>query len=278
MIEIVNKNPLQVKTNNFSLAYSLDCGQAFRWQMLEDGSFSGCAFNKYLHISQEGDIVTFHNSNEEDFNLIWNNYFDFDTDYESIREGYKFMQIFIDSIEYAGGIHILKQDPWECLCSFIISQNNNIPRIKGIISRLCENFGEEIYDGVYSFPTAQDIAKLTVDDLAPLRAGFRAKYIIDAATKVTNGEVDFEKIYNSDLQTGEQELIKILGVGKKVAQCVLLFGFHKLDAFPIDVWIKRVLAEYFPDGFPTQNSEYAGVAQQYLFHYVRYLDKEKDKK
>ena len=166
------------------------------------------------------------------------------------------------------GIRILKQDEWEAICSFIISANNNIPRIKGIIERLCEEFGEG-ESGKKSFPSAETLSKLSVEDLAPLRAGFRAKYIIDAAQKVANNEIDFEKIKAEPIEYGREELQKIKGVGAKVAECTLLYGFHKINAFPIDVWVKRIMAEMYPNGLPKCTKGTEGIAQQYLFHWRR---------
>ncbi|MDE6789112.1 MAG: DNA-3-methyladenine glycosylase 2 family protein, partial [Ruminococcus sp.] len=148
---------------------------------------------------------------------------------------------------------------WECLISFIISQNNNIPRIKGIIDRLCGN-----YEG---FPTSGELSGETPDSLAYLRSGFRAKYICDAINCVNSGKVKLTEIAEMRIDDARKSLKIIKGVGDKVAECVLLFGMHRTNAFPIDVWIKRVLAEYYPDGFP--DFPHAGIAQQYLFHYMR---------
>ena len=168
------------------------------------------------------------------------------------------------------GLRILRQEPFETLISFIISQNNNIPRIKGIISRLFECFGEKCGDG-YAFPTAERIASLSEEDLAPLRAGFRNRYILDAARKTMDKTVDLEKIYDLSYDEGKAELKKIVGVGDKVADCILLFAYHKTEAFPVDGWIKRIVAEYYPDGLPECMGEYKGIAQQYLFEYFRTL-------
>lgn len=165
--------------------------------------------------------------------------------------------------KFAGGIRLLRQDSWECLISFIISQNNNIPRIKGIIDRLCENYG--------CFPTALEMSKETPDSLGYLRSGFRAKYLCDAANMVSSGNIDLKDVAAAPIDEARAALKKIKGVGPKVAECVLLFGMHRTDAFPIDVWIKRVLAEYYPNGFPAFAKENAGIAQQYLFHYIRNL-------
>jgi len=170
---------------------------------------------------------------------------------------------------FAGGIRILRQDPWEALCSFIISQNNNIPRIKGIVERLCASFGEEIKEGFYSFPAAEKIATLTLEDLAPLRSGFRAKYILDGAKRVADGEIDLDALKELALDEARQELMKIYGVGEKVADCTLLFGLSHIDAFPKDVWIKKAMAKLFDGSLPECAAPYAGIAQQYIFHYAR---------
>ncbi len=258
------------RPENFDLGLCLDCGQAFRWSFY-DNLWHGVAFGKYLEIKQTENEIIFYNCNEEDFNDIWQNYFDLQLDYGEILSSYNDKYLMTAINEY-NGIRILRQEPWEALCSFIISQNNNIPRIKGIIERLCENFGDGEL-GKKSFPSAQVISKLTVEDLSPLRAGFRAKYIIDAAQKVANGDIDFDSIQNNPIDFGREELQKIKGVGAKVAECTLLYGFHKLEAFPIDVWVKRIMAEMYPDGLPDCTKGTEGIAQQYLFHWRRMQDR-----
>ncbi len=253
----------------FNIALSLDCGQAFRWAEKE-GKWHGVAFGKALTVSQiENRLIL--DCSQEDFEKIWRDYFDFDYDYEKITASYNDEHLQKAVSEYSG-IRILRQEPWEALCSFIISQNNNIPRIKGIVERLCNTFGEGD-EGQKSFPSAEKLAKLTVDDLAPLRAGFRAKYIIDAAQKVASSEVDFDKIRANPIEFGREELQKIKGVGAKVAECTLLYGFHKLEAFPVDVWVKRIMAEMYPQGLPECTNGTEGIAQQYLFHWRRMQDK-----
>lgn len=154
------------------------------------------------------------------------------------------------------------------MCSFIISQNNNIPRIKGIVSRLCENFGDKI-EGGYSFPSAEKIANLEEKDLAPLRSGFRARYIIDAAKKVNSGEVELSHMKTSLIEECRKELMKITGVGAKVAECTLLYGLYRLEAFPVDVWMKKALETLFSGVSIEDLGDYAGIAQQYIFHYSR---------
>ena len=177
--------------------------------------------------------------------------------------------ILAEAAQFAPGIRILNQDPWEALCSFIISQNNNIPRIKGIVERLCQTFGDEIDDGWYTFPTAEKLASLEPEDLQPIRAGFRARYIVDGARKVSSGEINPEKIRVTEINSARSELMKITGVGIKVADCTLLFGLHRVEAFPLDVWMKRAMKTLFPEMSPKDFGEYAGIAQQYIFHYSR---------
>lgn len=252
----------------FNLRQTLNCGQCFRFTEPYENTFCGVALNRYLEFKIEGDKLLI--SCEQDFaDEHIAHFLGFDEDYDSINKILSEDQTLKKAIEYAGGIRILRQPAWETLCSFIISQNNNIKRIAGIIERLCESFGEPLDGGGYSFPDAEKLAFLSVEDLAPLRSGFRAKYILDAAKKVYSGEVDFSKIEKADTDSGREMLMKINGVGPKVADCVLLFGFHKLDAFPKDVWIKKVMEKYYPQGLPQFVQKYGGIAQQYLFHYIR---------
>lgn len=251
----------------FDLGLSVDCGQSFRWSKNADNRWCGIVKGKYL-VAEQSDSGLILYTNEEDFRNLWCDYFDLDCDYRQICDTLCADENLKRATTECAGIHILKQEPWEALCSFIISQNNNIPRIKGIIDRLCENFGDKTDFG-YTFPSPDVLARLTVEDLAPLRSGFRAKYIIDAAQKVTSGEVDFEKIKANPIDFGREELQKIKGVGAKVAECTLLYGFYKIEAFPVDVWVKRIMAEMYPDGLPECTKGIEGIAQQYLFHWRR---------
>lgn len=253
---------------DLDLAETLDCGQSFRWEEY-DGGFRGIAFGREVVMKLEGETLTIENSTPEDFESIWKDYLDLGLDYGEIRRGISELHpVLKEACAYAPGIRILRQEPWEALCTFIISQNNNIKRIKGIVSRLCENFGESIGSG-YSFPTAAALSRLAPDDLAPLRAGFRNKYIIDAAKKVAGGEVDLELCRTLPYEDARLELMKIKGVGVKVADCALLFGLHRIEAFPVDVWMKRALENLFPGMSPSDFGDYAGIAQQYIFHYSR---------
>ena len=255
---------------DLDLAQTLDCGQSFRWTENSDGSFSGVAFGKSVRVALEGENLFIYNANSEDYKNIWFDYFDLGLDYGKIREDVgKIHPVLNDAAKYAPGIRILRQEPYEALCTFIISQNNNIKRIKGIVQRLCENFGDEIEKDVFAFPTAEKMAALSAEDLAPLRAGFRNRYLIDAAQKVAGGEVQLEKCRTLEYEEARKELMKITGVGVKVADCTLLFGMHRIEAFPGDVWMKRAMQKLFPDMSPEDFGEYAGIAQQYIFHYSR---------
>lgn len=264
-----NNNVYITNYGGFDLPHTLDCGQAFRWEETENGSWRGVAFNKYLELEKLADgTVVLYNTTKEDFEGVWRHYFDLERDYDEIINSISADETLKRASEYAHGIRVLNQEPWETLCSFIISQNNNIKRIKGIISRLCENFGEN-KGGFYTFPTAEKIAELTLDDLSVLRSGFRAKYILDAANKVASGEVELEKLKNAPTDEARAELMKITGVGPKVADCVLLFSLEHADAFPKDVWIKRAMQVLFEGELPECAKPYAGIAQQYIFLYAR---------
>ncbi len=256
-----------IRNDNFDIKRTFLCGQCFRWQEREDGCFHGVAHGRYISLSQGEGCVTLHGIAEQDIPL-WEEYFDISTDYAGIISQLSADKTLSVACKASGGIRLLRQEPFETLISFIISQNNNIPRISGIIGRLCESFGSKI-EGGYAFPTAKQLEGITPDDLAPLRAGFRARYITDAVNKVNSGEVDFDEIRSLPLEPAREKLKTIVGVGDKVADCVLLFGFAKQDAFPKDVWVKRLMAQFYPDGLPECTKGVEGIAQQYLFDYVR---------
>lgn len=266
----INKNEIIFSSvDTLSVPLSLDCGQAFRWSEKSESVWHGVACGKAVDILQKDDTLIIRGTFEADDADRWAEYFDLNRDYGKICERLKADNYLKTAIKAYPGIRILKQEPWEALCSFIISQNNNIPRIKGIIERLCVHFGEDLGNGDFSFPSAEKLAVLTVEDLAPLRSGFRAKYIIDAAQKVANGEVDLKKLHTCDLDDAREELIKIKGVGAKVAECALLYGCGRVDAFPVDVWVRRIMSELYPEGLPECTQGVEGIAQQYLFHWRR---------
>ena len=253
---------------DLDLGETLDCGQSFRWKTA-DGGFLGVVRSRAVTARMEGDRLILDGADESDREM-WADYFDLDLDYSAIKKELSALHpVMAEAAQFAPGIRILRQEPFEALISFIISQNNNIKRIAGIVDRLCENFGEPIGEGLFAFPTAERLAALRPDDLAPIRAGFRHKYIIDAARRVDSGDIDLEEIRLMPYAEAQKELMRITGVGVKVADCVLLYGLHRLDGFPLDVWMKRAMAVLFDGMDPKEFGEYAGIAQQYIFHYSR---------
>lgn len=264
----------------FDLNQIFDCGQCFRFDKSneKENVFEGIAYGKFISILQNKDSITIFGSDENDFEKIWRNFFALDEQYQDIRSDilakFKNDKTILLAMEKGKGIRILRQEPWEAVCSFIISQNNNIPRIKKIINSLSEKFGKEIRVGdkiYYSFPTANALYNAGVDEIFALKTGFRAAYIYDAAKKVATGELDLSEISKYDTEALIENLMTVKGIGPKVASCAALFGFGKTNAFPIDVWVKKVIQKYYPQGIDIQSlGSYSGIAQQYLFYYERY--------
>lgn len=254
------------KTDNLSLSQTLDCGQCFRWHIDENSKWHGIIGKNAITLYIDGEnLIALGAENEKQIF----DYFDFNLNYKKLKNELSLYPPLKSALNYAEGIRILRQDFFETLITFILSQNNNIPRIKGLVEALCSNFGEPIGDGIFAFPSCEKLSQLTVEDLSIIKCGFRARYIIDAANKVNHGIVNYELLSSLPLEKAEEHLMKIVGVGKKVADCTLLFGCHRLDAFPVDVWIKRALHNFFPNGLDQKLSPIGGIAQQFLFHYIR---------
>ena len=269
----------------YNLAKTLDCGQCFRWERVGDDEWLGVALGKLISVKQEGEELVIYNSTAEEFNELWGHYFALDEDYDAI-DGELLQNCqnptFVEALEQGKGIRILHQDSWEAVCSFIISQNNNIPRIKKIIDALSFALGKQIdASGMdnhgargrefYTFPTPEAILEAGEEFIFSLKTGFRAKYIMDAAQKWCDGTINEAEIKQIEaLDDAIAYLCKVKGIGLKVASCALLFGFERHDPFPIDVWMKRVLDKYFEKDFNSSTfGKYAGVAQQYLFDFER---------
>jgi len=253
---------------HFDLEATLFCGQAFRWDKIDHHKYRGIAFGRCREIEQKGEIIRFCGVDRAEFEAVWRGYFDLKRDYGALKKGFGAYPRLREAVEHAPGIRVLNQDGWEALCTFILSQNNNIPRITGLVARLCEQFGEEIPGG-FAFPAPNRLAGCLPDDLAPIRAGFRAKYIIDAANAVAQGRVDLLAVATLPLAEARTALQTIHGVGPKVAECALLFGFGRSECVPVDVWMARVIERWFSGGLPEEILPVAGIAQQYLFHYAR---------
>ena len=269
---------------DFDVEQTLSCGQCFRWEKEVDGSFTGIAFGKVLNIKKTGEgVFLLSNSNLAEFDAIWRKYFDFDRDYGKIKSILsKDDEIMRKAVAFGGGIRLLNQDPWEILISYIISANNSIPNISRIIKKLSEKYGNVLlYRGktYYSFPSVNQLLGENVEALKECRAGFRCKYIAAAIELAKNGQIDFAQMGKMNYEKAKQELMKIPGVGPKVADCIALFSLGKYDAYPVDVWVKRVTEDFYlkKDSKLTEIAEfakkkfgsYAGFAQEYLFYYVR---------
>lgn len=266
-----------VECGGFSAADTLSSGQCFRWTE-RNGMMCGTAFGRYIEVKQEGGSITIFGANQEDYNSMWRHYFDLDRDYDGIKRIVTDIEPRLeDAAEYAAGVHILAQEPWEALCSFVISQNNNIPRIRGIIRRLCLNYGDKAVNGECAvdeadgraFPTAEALSQVPEEKFKEFGCGYRAAYLVEVSRRVASGEIDLEYIKKAPIDEARKILRSIKGVGPKVAECALLYGFGRLECFPVDVWIRRALETEFAGGTALIGSEYAGVAQQYIFEYIR---------
>lgn len=288
---------------NFDIKQILECGQCFRWDKISDTNYIIVAYGRVIEVLQEGDKATIYNSNEEDFNNIWINYFDLERDYDEIKTELAKDEILQKSVDFGYGIRILNQDPFEMLISFIISARNSIPSIKKTVKKICEAWGERIeYKGVeyYTFPTPKAIKEATLEDIQGTGASFRSKYIVDTIKNVNEAiEVKEDMENNPDKYSERPEILdfdleyikslnddechvalqKFMGVGAKVADCIMLFSMAKHSAFPVDVWIKRAMIYFYVAPDVSLNKmrvfardkfgAYSGMAQQYLFYYAR---------
>ncbi|WP_300350544.1 DNA glycosylase [Clostridium sp.] len=289
-------------TSNFNIKQTFECGQCFRWERTESGSYIGVAFGRVIEVSQEGNDVIIYNTNKEDFESIWVDYFDLERDYSKVKEALSWDDTLKSAVEYGYGIRILNQDPFELVVSFIISARNSIPVIAKTIKKISERWGEAIdYKGntYYAFPTIESLAKASVDEIRETGASFRSKYIYDTTQKIYKCELakegkleaskeeieeilekyDLEKIMAMDADGCHKGLQEFMGIGAKVADCIMLFSMKKSSAFPVDVWVKRAMMHFYDADDASLNKirifarerfgEYSGFAQQYLFYYAR---------
>ncbi len=278
---------------SFNLEHIFECGQCFRWNKENDGSYIGIVKNSVIRVNKINEEIIFTGvCKDEDFKSLIRYYFDLDTNYSEYKEKLsKIDEYMKQSIKFGEGIRILKQDLWECIISFIISANNNIPRIKKIIDRISLTYGKKIeFEGkeYYTFPTPEELSEATVEDLRGLGLGFRDKRIYNTTKMILNKEINLEELFkleNTNLM--KEELLKLDGVGPKVADCILLFALKRLDAFPIDVWVRRVMNDLYihnEDENKVNKKELqklaeekflglSGIAQQYLFYWKREQEK-----
>ena len=281
---------------DFNIKQILECGQCFRWERITDTNYIIVAFRRVREVVQEGNKVIIYNTNMKDFNEIWKSYFDLDRDYGVIKEELSKDELLRKSVEFGYGIRILNQDPFEILISFIISARNSIPSIMKTIKKISEKWGDKLeYKGniYYAFPTPEQLKKATLDEIKETGASFRSKYIVDTIGNVNaaieakqKGELteelrQFDLDYIKSLPSDEchKALQNFMGVGAKVADCIMLFSMGKHSAFPVDVWIKRAMIHFYLAPDVSLNKirvfgrekfgELSGLAQQYLFYYAR---------
>ena len=274
---------------SFEPKHIFECGQCFRWDEEPDGSYTGIVKDNVINVKKVDNTVYFTSLGADNLKNLVDDYFDLGRDYEKIKETLSEIDEYLEnSIRYGNGIRILNQDLWETIISFIISANNNIPRIKGIINRISQKYGNKIeWNGkeYYTFPTVENLAKATVEDLRNLGLGFRDVRVYETTHKILNKEVDLEKLHQEpDTQKVRDTLLTLSGVGPKVADCILLFStLKRFDVFPIDVWVRRVMNElYIKNEDETKvnkreiekiaKEKYGaleGLAQQYLFYWKR---------
>lgn len=283
IVEEENKIILK-NIKHFDPKHIFECGQAFRWNVEEDDSYTTVAYGKVLNVKKENNDIILSNTNMDDFNNIWYNYFDLGRDYDEVIKELSKDPILAEAIEFGNGIRILNQEPFEMLISFIISANNQIPRIKKSIELISNLYGEQIINSEYhSFPSPESLAKATSQDLREIcKVGFRDVRIKMTAKKIADGGFDMDQIFELTRDEGKEFLMTLPGVGPKVSDCILLFAFNKSEAFPVDVWVKRIM-EYFYLKEETNVKligahgaklfgNLAGFAQQYLFYYARELN------
>ena len=274
---------------NFDLSQIWQSGQCFRMRQVEDGQpgagpeaaesgsvapthFEVIARARYLKLEQTGDTCAFFCS-EEEFETFWKQYFDLDNDYSLYIETINPRDTYLNgAAAYGSGIRILRQDLWEMIVSFLISQQNNIVRIRRCIQNICEKYGEKMTtpDGhtYFAFPTPEALAGLEDDDLKPCKLGYRSKYVVRAAKSVVSGEIDLEAIYEMNYKKAREELLRFFGIGEKVADCICLFALHHLQAFPVDTHISQAMTAHYKRGFPNRRYRgFQGVMQQYIFYY-----------
>lgn len=272
--------------SDFNPKHIFECGQCFRWKKQEDNSYTGVAMGRVINVSKIEDKIYIKNTNLDDFNKIWYDYFDLERDYTKIKHELKNMDEHLNrACEFGEGIRILKQDGWEMLISFIISSNNRIPMIQKAIENLSRNYGEYIgeYEGnkYYAFPTPEQLNKASQDDIRSCQTGFRDKYIKGTVQSVVENNKNIYEYRTLSTDDCIKALKEFNGVGPKVADCIALFGMNKYDTFPVDVWVKRVMQEFYVNedmSLPKMRTygidkfgNLAGFAQQYLFYYAREL-------
>lgn len=288
MVYIEDKGSVVLKApDSFIISQTLECGQCFNFNKISDENYAVTAYGKVLHILSEGENIVFKDISKYEFEQTWCHYFDFNRDYEEIKSFLSQKdETLRAALEYAPGIRIINQEFFQCLISFIISQNNRIPMIKKVVSNLSQKYGEYITtingEDYFSFPSPEKLYGIDAKELMECKTGFRGKYIEDAVKKYVKGSLEHENFSSMTNEQVREKLMTINGVGPKVADCVMLFSLGRNDVFPTDVWVKRIMSYFYFDRQETPIKEihkfanelfgsYSGFAQQYLFNYAREL-------
>lgn len=272
---------IKIAAADLSIRQISESGQCFRLSRLTEERYALVALGKYLEIEQTGDELSL-SCTKEEYDAVWRQYFDMDNDYALYRSAVQEEDVYLsEAVAFGSGIRILRQDVWEMLISFIISQQNNIRRIRKCIETICERYGESVTwedvdnaDSIVrtvsyrAFPDAQALAHVSEEELKACNLGYRSRYIVETANSILSGEVDLEAVKKMGYRQAKAELLKLSGVGEKVADCICLFGLHHMDAFPVDTHIRKALEAHYPSGFPFEKyGGYSGVMQQYIFYY-----------
>lgn len=265
------------RITNFSLKQIARSGQCFRMSRREDGFFDIISGSRWMGARQSGETCEFL-CTEEEFSEFWEDYFDLKQDYGEYISRIDKEDVYLNAaVKLAGGVRILRQDIWEMIVSFLISQQNNIVRIRRCIENICEAYGNPVKNGrgevYFTFPEPEALAGLEEDALKACNLGYRSKYVVRAARSVAEGRFDLEQLGTLPYEKAKEELLKLFGVGVKVADCICLFGLHHLEAFPVDTHISQALKKYYGDGFPMEKYRgIQGVIQQYIFYYELWGD------
>lgn len=278
-VEEMKKGIRVYGVKDFNPKHVFECGQCFRWNLNPMGHYCGVAGENYAEIKYSDGVLEIIGSTKEEFYTFWLDYFDLERDYSKIKGELSLKDEYMRrAIEFGKGIRILRQEPFETLVSFIISANNNIPRIKKCIENLCRNYGEKIKDDVYAFPKPHNLANVCENELSDcIKAGYRCNYIVEASRLFVEQPFSKESFQKIDIANARRFMRQYKGVGPKVADCILLFTGSYYNAFPVDVWVRKVMTNLYNVSTHKEIDEFvqeyfgsiAGFAQQYLFYAIR---------
>lgn len=282
----MEKNEIKLEVDCFNLKYTLECGQCFRWKIYEENSYIGVIKDRVIKIKQEGNILTVSSNNMENLEEVVKKYFDLNKDYKKIEEKISTIDKHVKvAVSRSSGIRLLNQDFFETLISYIISANNNIPRISKSVNEISKRYGKKVIfedKEYFLFPTEEELKDVSIEEYRKCGVGFRDSYIYNTVKDVLENKFDIKNITKKDTLSLRKELLSLKGVGPKVADCILLFACDRGEVFPIDVWVERVMCVlYFKEAngkykkkdileYASNNfKEYSGIVQQHLFYNMR---------